>query len=99
MKKIIFYAASSLNIPKEKIGGAETGAKRTFENLVNNGFDVWLTNTRGNAVSFEHENPKEYDSSKIDSKYWNFSFHEMALYDLPANVNYIKQNLWFIIIR
>ena len=59
--------------------------------LVNNGFDVWLTNTRGNAVSFEHENPKEYDSSKIDSKYWNFSFHEMAVYDLPANVNYIKQ--------
>ena len=59
--------------------------------LVNNGFDVWLTNTRGNAVSFEHENPKEYDSSKIDSKYWNFSFHEMALYDLPANVYYIKQ--------
>ena len=63
--------------------------------LVNNGFDVWLTNTRGNAVSFEHENPKEYDSSKIDSKYWNFSFHEMAIYDLPANVNYIKQKTGF----
>ena len=63
--------------------------------LVNNGFDVWLTNTRGNAVSFEHENSKEYDSSKIDSKYWNFSFHEMAIYDLPANVNYIKQKTGF----
>ena len=63
--------------------------------LANNGFDVWLTNTRGNAVSFEHENNKEYDSSKIDSKYWNFSFHEMAIYDLPANVNYIKQKTGF----
>ena len=27
--------------------------------LVDSGFDVWLTNTRGNAVSFEHENPEE----------------------------------------
>ena len=63
--------------------------------LVNNGFDVWLTNTRGNAVSFEHENPKVFDSGKIDSKYWNFTFHEMALYDLTSNVNYIKQKTGF----
>ena len=63
--------------------------------LVNNGFDVWLTNTRGNAVSFEHINPKEYSSEKLDSKYWNFSFHEMAIYDLPANVRYIKEKTGF----
>ena len=63
--------------------------------LVDNKFDVWLTNTRGNAVSFEHENPKEFDSAKIDSKYWNFSFHEMAVYDLPANVDYIKEKTGF----
>ena len=63
--------------------------------LVDNKFDVWLTNTRGNAVSFEHENPQEFDSAKIDSKYWNFSFHEMAIYDLPANVDYIKEKTGF----
>ena len=63
--------------------------------LVNNGFDVWLTNTRGNAVSFEHINPIQYDSGKLDSKYWNFSFHEMAIYDLPANVRYIKEKTGF----
>ena len=63
--------------------------------LVDNGFDVWLTNTRGNAVSFEHENPKIYDASKFDSKYWNFTFHEMAIYDLPANVRYIKDKTGF----
>ncbi len=63
--------------------------------LVDNKFDVWLTNTRGNAVSFEHENPKEFDSAKIDSKYWNFTFHEMAVYDLPANVDYIKEKTGF----
>ena len=63
--------------------------------LVDNKFDVWLTNTRGNAVSFEHENPQEFDSAKIDSKYWNFTFHEMAVYDLPANVDYIKEKTGF----
>jgi pimeloyl-ACP methyl ester carboxylesterase len=63
--------------------------------LVDYGFDVWLTNTRGNAVSFEHENPKEYNSGKVDSKYWNFTYHEMAVYDLPAMVNYIKEKSGF----
>ena len=63
--------------------------------LVDNGFDVWLTNTRGNAVSFEHENPEEYNSGNVDSKYWNFTFHEMAIYDLPANVYYIKEKTGF----
>ena len=63
--------------------------------LVDNGFDVWLTNTRGNAVSFEHENPEEFNSGKVDSKYWNFSFHEMAIYDLPAIVFYIKEKSGF----
>lgn len=58
--------------------------------LVDNGYDVWLTNTRGNAVCYEHENNEEFDSSDAYSKYWDFSFHEMAIYDLPANVNYIK---------
>ena len=58
--------------------------------LVDNNYDVWLTNTRGNAVCFEHENKDEYDSHDAYSKYWDFSFHEMAIYDLPANVNYIK---------
>lgn len=63
--------------------------------LVDNGFDVWLTNTRGNAVSFEHENPEQFNSAQVDSKYWNFTFHEMAIYDLPANVFYIKEKTGF----
>ena len=59
--------------------------------LVDNGYDVWLTNTRGNAVCNEHSNVNEYDSNDIHGKYWDFSFHEMAIYDLPANINYIKK--------
>lgn len=40
MSNIIFYAASELNIPKEKIGGAETGAKRTYTLLLETGYNV-----------------------------------------------------------
>lgn len=38
--KVIYYAASELNIPKEKIGGAETGAKRCFNNIISSGIDA-----------------------------------------------------------
>ena len=57
--------------------------------LAEEGYDVWLTNSRGNALSHEHTN-EEYDSSKFYSKFWDFSFHEMAVFDLTANVFYIK---------
>ena len=57
--------------------------------MAEQGFDVWMTNSRGNLFSIEHTNP-EYDSNKFYSKYWDFSFHEMAIYDVTANVFYIK---------
>ncbi len=59
--------------------------------LAKEGYDVWLTNSRGNIFSFEHIDPS-YDSSIYSSDYWNFTFHDMALYDLPANVEYIKNH-------
>ena len=40
MKKIIFYAASDKNVPPQRIGGAEAGAIRTYNILVEQGFDV-----------------------------------------------------------
>lgn len=27
--------------------------------------------------------------SNSDKKYWDFSFHEMAIYDLPAEIDFI----------
>ena len=42
-------------------------------------------------MSFEHENMNNFNSYDVYSKYWAFSFHEMAVYDLPANINYIKK--------
>lgn len=58
--------------------------------LSDNGHDVWMTNNRGNIFSFEHINNEEYNSDKFYSSFWDFTFHEMALYDLPANIKYIK---------
>jgi lysosomal acid lipase/cholesteryl ester hydrolase len=58
--------------------------------LAEEGYDVWLTNSRGNTFSNEHVD-NEYDSNTFYSKFWDFSFHEMAAYDLVANVNYIKR--------
>ncbi|KPI99336.1 Lipase 3 [Papilio xuthus] len=52
--------------------------------LANKGYDIWALNTRGNRYSKAHKylNPD-------DGTFWNFSFHEMGYYDLPATIDYI----------
>ena len=55
--------------------------------LCDEGYKVYLPNMRGNQFSKSHY---DYDSS-LNSKYWEFSFDEMAQYDLPSIVNLIKK--------
>jgi lysosomal acid lipase/cholesteryl ester hydrolase len=43
--------------------------------LASKGYDVWMPNSRGNTYS--------------PPKHWQFSFDDMAQYDLPATVHYI----------
>ncbi|XP_025831371.1 uncharacterized protein LOC108737783 [Agrilus planipennis] len=52
--------------------------------LSDENFDVWIGNSRGNPYSSTH---LEYFPSS--PQYWNFSFNEMGVYDLPACINYI----------
>ncbi|KAL8478217.1 hypothetical protein ACS0TY_030204 [Phlomoides rotata] len=52
--------------------------------LADNGFDVWLANARGTSSSSGH-----MSLSPSDPDYWNWSWDELALYDLPATVQYV----------
>ena len=52
--------------------------------LLEKGFDVWLLNNRGCSYSREHT---EYHISH--SKLWDFSFQEMAQFDVPATLRFI----------
>ena len=55
--------------------------------LANRGYDVWLGNNRGNKYGKEHI---QYSTNgKI---FWDFSFDEMAIYDLPAAFSYVYEN-------
>jgi len=53
--------------------------------LADQGYDVWLGNSRGNTYSKGHVPPMTSDWKE----YWQFSFDEMAHFDLPACIDYI----------
>ena len=52
--------------------------------LANRGYDVWLGNNRGNKHAKNH-----IKYSSFDNEFWDFTFNEMAIYDLPAAFKYI----------
>uniref|UniRef100_A0A1B0DK89 AB hydrolase-1 domain-containing protein n=1 Tax=Phlebotomus papatasi TaxID=29031 RepID=A0A1B0DK89_PHLPP len=51
--------------------------------LAEQGYDVWMGNARGNNYSRRHVSlkPKSRD-------FWQFSWHEIGIYDLPAMIDY-----------
>ncbi|XP_072948615.1 uncharacterized protein [Epargyreus clarus] len=53
--------------------------------LANAGFDVWLGNVRGNKHSQGHLSL----SIDLNPKYWNFTFHEHGIYDLPTTIDLV----------
>ncbi|XP_069364913.1 lipase 3-like [Maniola hyperantus] len=50
------------------------------------GYDVWLPNFRGNKYSRSHMT-KVADSAE----FWNFSWHEIGLFDIPAVIDYVRE--------
>lgn len=53
--------------------------------LAEAGYDVWLGNYRGNTYSRAHRDLDPDD----DNEFWQFSWDEMARYDLPAQLNHV----------
>ena len=52
--------------------------------LVEQGYDVWLGNNRGNKYS-----KKSIHSSPASRKFWDFSMDEFAFHDIPNTIDYI----------
>ena len=51
--------------------------------LAANGYDVWLTSSRG-VEPTSHKTLKP-----TEEKFWAWSYDEMAIYDTPAYIDYI----------
>ncbi|KAL9995323.1 putative triacylglycerol lipase [Helianthus debilis subsp. tardiflorus] len=74
-----------LNAPDESLGFI----------LADNGFDVWIANTRGTNYSRGHTS-----LSPSDPAYWEWSWDELVTYDLPASIQFVRdqtgQNLHYV---
>lgn len=53
------------------------------------GYDVWMGNFRGNRYSRRHVRFNPDGSTRQRRNFWDFSWHQMGMIDLPAMIDYI----------
>lgn len=54
--------------------------------LADAGYDIWLFNARGTSPSLGHKT-----LTINDAEYWDFSFHEIGLYDITKTIDYVLE--------
>ena len=60
--------------------------------LANEGYDVWLGNTRGNTFSRKH---LTLDPSDDEDEFWDFSWEKAGIFDVSATVDFISDHTGF----
>ncbi|XP_033228533.1 gastric triacylglycerol lipase-like isoform X2 [Belonocnema kinseyi] len=81
--KPIAYLAHALT--QSSIDWVSTGRNVSLAYLLaDKGFDVWLGNNRGTIFSQKHQT-----YSTMSSSFWNFSWHESGVIDMPETIDFI----------
>lgn len=72
------------------IGIVAEGEESLGIKLVNEGYDLWMNNSRGNRYSRDHSLiDMKYATEEEHAKFYSYSFEEMADYDQPALWKYV----------
>lgn len=57
--------------------------------LADQGYDVWLGNARGNRYSRNHSTYDPNGTADDRRHFWNFSWHEIGVIDVPTQIDYV----------
>ncbi|EDW32107.1 GL11473 [Drosophila persimilis] len=63
------------------LGGTHSGLAYLLSEA---GYDVWMGNARGNTYSKKHAT-----HTPLLQPFWNFEWHDIGIYDLPAMIDYV----------